>query len=230
MTRRRVVLLGVAGLLAVGALVGGFALLKQLAFFEVRRIELVGGRYITAGEIARVLQVPPGASVFDATGVFRERAAQVPGVLEARVTRRIPGTLRVTIREAEPVALTEQGDRLVLLDAQGHALPFDPARAAADLPLAQRDSAVAALLARVRETDAELFARIQRGVRASRDIALELEQGRLLLRSEAGSDDIRDLALVAGLLERQGRSWRELDARFPPRVIVRGSRNGGGEA
>lgn len=217
-------LLLAAALLGLGAgTLGARALLRKLSFFSVRRIELVGSRYLTATEVARALQVPPGASVFDATAPFARRAAALPGVLEARVARRLPGTLRVVIREAEPVALTDQVGRLVLLDASGRLLPFDPTRAAADLPLAEPDSGVAGLLLRVREGDPELYARIQRGVRLHQDVVFELESGRILFRVGASSDEVRDLSLIASVLQRQGRAWRELDARFLPRVIVRGS-------
>jgi cell division septal protein FtsQ len=220
--KRVPLLLGLGVLVLAAGALGTRLLLKRLSFFSVRRVELVGAHYVTAAEVARAMRVPPRASVFDATGPLARRAASLPGVLEARVTRRLPGTLRVTVREAEPVALTERGGQLVLLDAAGHPLPFDPTRAAADLPLADADSGVAGLLARLRESDAELFARVQRGLRLRQDIALELQAGRVLFRAGASSDEIRDLSLVAAVLLRQRRAWRELDARFPPRVIVRG--------
>lgn len=221
MKRRLVVAAGVVVL--AGALAGGALLLKRLEFFSVRRIELVGGRYLTAAEVARAMAVPAEASIFDATDSLTRRTAALPGVLDARVVRRLPGTLRVVVREAEPVALAERGGRLVLLDALGRTLPFDPTRPAVDLPLADADSAVAAVLARVRETDPELFARIQRGQRVQQAVALQLDAGRILFRAGASSAAIRDLSLVAGVLARQGRAWRELDARFLPRVIVRGA-------
>lgn len=210
--------------LLIGTVIGGRLLLRKLSFFSVRRIELVGARYLTAAEVTRALALPPRTSVFNEAGPLVRRVSALPGVLEARISRRLPGALRVTVREAEPVALGDRGGRLVLLDAMGHALPFDPTRPAVDLPLADSDSTVAGLLARVRESEPELFALVQRGLRFRQDVALEVEAGRLLLRAGAGSDEIRDLALVAGLLARQGRPWRELDGRFPPRVIVR--RNG----
>ena len=222
MNRR--LLLGAGALaLLVAAGAGGRLLLRKLSFFSVRRIELIGARYLTPAEVTRALRLPAGANIFDDTEPLARRANAIPGVLEARITRRIPGALRVVVHEAEPVALAERGGRLVLLDATGRTLPFDPTSPAADLPLADPDSAVAGLLTRVRESDPELFAQVERGTRLRQDVALDVGEGRILFRAGASSDEIRDLSLVAGVLARQGRSWRELDARFLPRVIVRRS-------
>lgn len=220
---KRLAVVLAALVLLIGAGVGARALVKRMSFFSVRRVELVGARYLGAADVVRALQIPAGANVFDDLGPLTRRAGALPGVLQARVTRRLPGTLRVLVEEAEPVALTDRGGRLVLVDAAGRALPFDPTRPASDLPLAEADSGVAGLLARVRESDPGLFGLVQRAVRVRQDVALETEAGRILFRLDASSTEIRDLALVAEVLARQSRPWRELDARFLPRVIVRRS-------
>ena len=221
MKRRLLVALGVVAVGLAGW--GGFRLLRTMAFFRMRRVELVGAHYLTAPEVARALAIPRRQSIFDGTGALLTRARALPGVAEAEIGRRLPGTIRVVIREAEPVALAERAGRLVLVDAMGRTLPFDPTRPAADLPLAEPDSAVAALLARVRETDPAFYQRIQRAVRVRPDVAVEVEAGRILFRAGASGDDIRDVSLVADLLARQGRRWRELDGRFLPHVILRGA-------
>lgn len=213
---------GTAVLLLLG--VGGLKLLKTLSFFSIRRVEVVGARYLTPAAITRALAVPKAASLFDDLDPLERRARQVPGVIEASIGRRLPGTLRVTVREAVPVALAERGGRLVLVDQAGSVLPFDPTRPAEDLPLAaEPDPAVAGLLARMREVEPELFARVERAARLRRDVVLDLAAGRLWFRAGASSEDIRNLLLVADYLNRKGRSWRELDARFASRVIVRGA-------
>jgi len=221
--KRRILLATLALLLLGAGGIGAATLVKRMKFFSVRRVELVGARYLTVDEVTRALALRPGASVFDPTAPLARRAEALAGVLEARVVRRIPGTLRVVLREAEPVALAERGGRLVPVDAAGRVLPFDPTRSPADLPLADADSGVVGLLARVRESDPGLFARVQRGARFRQDVALEVEAGRILFRSGASGDEIRDLSVVADLLTRKGQVWKELDARFPPRVIVRKS-------
>src|ERR1043166_9095228 len=135
----------VRGLGAVGlvlALVGGFRVVRTLAFFRVRRVELAGARYLTAAGVARALAIAPGRSIFDGTDSLRKRARGMLGVVEARVTRRLPGTIRVTVREAEPVALAPRGGRLVLVDAGGRVLPFDPNKSAGGRLFLVRGAAV----------------------------------------------------------------------------------------
>ncbi len=220
---KRALLISGAAVVGILSGVGGFKLLRKLPFFSVKRIELVGAHYLSPAAMARALAVPKGASIFDGTKALERRAAQVDGVLEARVSRRLPGTIRVTVREAEPVALAERGGRLVLLDSGGRELPFDPTRPAEDLPLGEPDSAVAGLLARMRQTEPDLFAKVERGARVKRDVALDLAAGRLWFRAGASSDEIRHLVLVADYLARKGRTWRELDARFASRIVVRGA-------
>lgn len=220
MRRRLVLAAGLLALLAV--LYGGFRWVRTFAFFQVRRIELVGGMYLTPPDIARAIGVPARASIFDDPAPFLARVRGMAGVREARIARRLPGTLRVTIREAEAIALSERNGRLVLLDARGTILPFDPTSPAADLPLAETDPAVAGVLARVRETDSDLFAGIDRGSRLKQDVLLEMGGGRVIFRADATGDEIRDLALIRDWLAREGTSWRELDARFSSRIVVRG--------
>lgn len=219
---KRPLLLAAGALALVAVLLAGSRLVRRLSFFEVRRIELVGGHYLTPRAVARALAIPPGTSIFDDKAPLEARVLGMAGVREARIARRIPGTLRVTIREAEAVALAERSGRLVLLDARGRVLPFDPTSPAADLPLADPDPVVAGVLERVRETDPDLFAGIDRGSRVRQDVVLEIGGGRVFFRADATDEEIRDLVLIRDLLTRERKSWRELDARFSSRVIVRG--------
>jgi cell division septal protein FtsQ len=219
---KRRLLLAAGALALVAVLLAGSRLVRRLAFFEVRRLELVGGHYLTPAAVARALAIPTGTSIFEDKAPLEARVLGMAGVREARIARRIPGTLRVTIREAEAVALTERSGRLVLLDARGRVLPFDPTSPAADLPLADPDPVVAGVLERVRETDPDLFAGIDRGSRVRQDVVLEIGGGRVFFRADATDEEIRDLVLIRDLLTRERKSWRELDARFSSRVIVRG--------
>ena len=216
------------GGLALGVMVLAVGIpsgLRHVSFFNVRRIELAGARYLSAREVAQVAHLGPNANLFDSWTRVRDRIRALPGVLEANVARRLPGTLRITVREAQPVALAPKGERLVPIDPQGHPLPFDPTRAPPDLPiLSAPDAKLSALLARVRDTEPALFARIQSVSRTRDDVILETSTARLWLRTDASVDAIRALEAVSEELARLGRSYRELDGRFAGRVFVRGAR------
>ena len=109
-----------------------------------------------------------------------------------------------------------------VVDAAGGALSFDPARSAPDLPVAAAaDTGLIGLLARVQQTDPELFQEVTAARRARRDVVLELGARRLLLRGDAGPEVIQGVSLVARHLAAQGRAYAELDARYAGQVVVR---------
>jgi cell division protein FtsQ len=207
-----------AGLVAWGTP----ALLREAAFFRVRRVELLGARYLTGPEAAAALELAEGASLFDPLAGMAERIAAIPGIRSARIGRRWPGTLVVRVVEAEPVALAPNQGVLTLVDEGGQVLPFDPTRAPLDLPVAEADSLVTHVLARVRDLEPALFAEIRGARRERRDVVLEGAGTRYLLRGTAGPDAIRAVAAVARDLASRGRGFRELDGRFADRVFVRG--------
>lgn len=205
--------------IAAGALLP--SALRGISFFDVRRLELVGARYLTPDDLARALAIPAGTSIFDDLTPLERRVVRMDGVLEAEVHRRLPGTLRFRVREREAVALTERRGRLVLMDVNGKVLPFDPTTSPDDLPLADADASVGHLLVRFRAAEPELYARVDAGRRARGDVVLESGATRWRLRRDATAEDFRALALVLGELARRGwTGWRELDARFTGRVIV----------
>ena len=111
----------------------------------------------------------------------------------------------------------------MLLDSSGSALPFDPAVAAPDLPIAASvDRFVARVLASLRAADPELFGRVDAARRVQDDVLLEVNGGRRVWFGPAvTAEDIRAVSAVAEDLARQGRKYTELDGRFAGQVIVR---------
>lgn len=214
----------IGGLAAAAAIwYGTPRLLRHIGFFDVRRIEIVGARQLPAGVVLEALALPRDANVFDRFGEAEQRLRQVPGVSSARITRRIPGTLRIVVDEAESVALVPQEGGLALLDATGLALPFDPARSAPDLPVVMMaDSVLTSLLARVRRTDPDLFDQVSAASRRDGDVVLDLGEWRLRLRDDAEPAVMLAVMEVARDLDRRGWKFTELDARFDGQVIVRG--------
>jgi hypothetical protein len=146
-------------------------------------------------------------------------------VTGAEVGIRAPGTLRIELTEAEPVALTPKGDRLAMVDRRARVLPFDPLGSAPDLPvLIGGGELVAAALARAKEFDPALFARIDAAWRVGPDVVFEVGGRWFWFGSRLTAEDIRAVTAAEQALARQGRAYQELDGRFAGQVVVRKAR------
>ncbi len=217
--------LGAGGLVALAALwVGGPMVLNRMEFFRIRRIEVSGARNHSAQTVVDALMLGRRSSVFDDLEAMERRVARLPAVERVDVGRRLPGTLLVSLVETDPVALAPQRNgALAPIDLRGRLLPYDPAQAAPDVPIAaSADSLLARVLGVIREADPELFARLATGMRVRDDIVLEADGRRLWFTGTATAEDVRAVTAVAEDLARKRRGWRELDARFAGQVVVRG--------
>ncbi len=203
--------------------------LRRVRFFRVRQVEIIGIRYLDADQVLGALRLPEHASVFDDTQVLAERLRGLDGVADASVSRRPPASLKVIVREIEPVALLMSGrGALAPVDADARALPFDIT--SLDLPIVRSggggaDSAVVGLLARVQAVDPALFQTIDAARRTETtrgDVLLELGGAhRVLLSRDAGPEVIEAVVMVARDLAAKARPYAELDARFAGQVVVR---------
>lgn len=197
-------------------------LLREVDFFRLRKVEIRGAVNLRPEEIVQALPIRPGQSLFDNLGPLAHAARAIPGLADARVGRRLPGTLVVTVREIEPVALVMSKGKLAPVGADGQILSFDPTVAAPDLPIIpEADSLVTRFLARLRETDATFFGRIVSGRRLGDAVVVAVDGQRYWFRPDAGPEVIRAVMAVAQDLETRGRHWAELDARFADQVVVR---------
>jgi cell division septal protein FtsQ len=200
--------------------------LRRVAFFRVRQVELVGIRYLDADRVLAALRLSPEASVFDDTEILAERLRGLDGVADASVVRRPPASLKVIVREIEPVALVANArGALGVVDAESRTLPFDMTNL--DLPIVRdSDRAVVNVLARVQAFDPALFQAIDAARRTEThrgrgDVVLELGPHRVLLNRDVGPEVIQAVMLVARDLASKARSYTELDGRFAGQVVVR---------
>ncbi len=216
----------------LGAAAGALALwlglpliLRHLEFFRVRRVEFVGLQYLDAAKVIGAAEIEPRASVFDDHEAVANRLRALPGIEGADVDARAPGTLRIALEEAEPVALAPRGDRLAMVNERAQVLPFDPLRSAPDLPvLIGGGKLVAGALARAKEFDPALFARIDAAWRVGPDVVFEVGGRWYWFVPSLTSEDIRAVTAVEQALARQGRVYQELDGRFAGQVVVRKAR------
>ena len=197
--------------------------LRRLAFFRVRRVEIVGARFLPPSDILKRLAVDTTASVWDDLSPLEARVASHPEVRTVRVERRLPGTLVVHLTEHLPAALVPAPAGLRVYDARGVLLPIDPARTSVDAPiLEQRDTALLRLLGELRDAAPAMYARVSEVRRTAPDELL-LRVASLPVRA-TGDLTVARLAEVdvveQDLARRQLRA-AELDLRYRDQVIAR---------
>lgn len=115
--------------LAAGEAVGN-------AGFRVKSVAVQGTRRMDPKPIYRIAldQRTTALPLVDVAAI-RERLLDYGWVKDARVSRRYPDTLVVDIVERSPAALWQDGNRLSLIDAEGHVLDKVAVTRMPDLPL-----------------------------------------------------------------------------------------------
>ena len=203
----------------------GPKLLRQLAFFRVRKIEVLGARYTPVSDVLERLHVDTMRSVWDPTGVLVARVQAHGQVERATVTRKLPGTLVVELTERRPVALVNTEAGLAAVDEHGRRLPLDPSRTPVDAPIVTatpRDTAVYHLLGAMQRDAPQLYAHVSTITRTGNDEML-LRIGDIGVRAMTSVTLARlsDIEPVERDLARRQLRAAELDLRYRDQVIAR---------
>jgi cell division protein FtsQ len=221
--RLRLALLGIAVLLVATIPLWAPLLLRRMDFFRVRRLEIAGTRYIATNDIVARANVDTMRSVWDPTGPVRDRVRSHPGVETVSVSRKLPGTLVITVTEYQPIALVPGPQGFRVYDQRGVALPIDPSRVAVDAPvLAQRDTALLRLLAGLRDSLPALYRRVSelRRVNAN-ELLFQLDEAPLRALGTVTLDDLNQVQSVEADLRRRATRALELDLRYSGQIIAR---------
>lgn len=157
----------------------------------------------------------------------RQAIEDLPWVRTARIQRRLPDTLIVTLEERAPLALWQRGGRVSLIDADGIVLTETGLGRFADLPLVVGTDApehAPALLALV-AGEPSVAAHLRAGVRVSnRRWDLELDNGVVLRLPEEGvADALARLARVEAEDALLDRDIVSIDLRLPDRLVIQTS-------
>ena len=200
----------------------GRAGLERLDFFRVQRVEIVGLKHLSPDEVLARLQVDTFASVWQRLEPLAKRVRAHPDLEEVAVSRRLPGTLVVALRERAPVALVPAPDGMRVYDGRGVALPLDPSRAGVDAPVvATPDLRVLAFLDEVRMQEPALFARISEVRRAGGELLIMIATLPVRARIDCSAARLAEVIPVEADLRRRGAQPAELDLRFRDQVIAR---------
>lgn len=210
---------------------------RSMAFFRVRSVEIRGVRYLQPNEILTRLKVDTLMSVWDDLDPLRERVRHHPQITDVTITRRMPGTLVVTVQENQPVALIQTRAGLLPYDSLGRQLPIDPSRVNLDLPIvATNDPALLKFVGAIRYAAPNVFSRLEEVRRTGRDeIQLTLSrparapgdsaksQGVLRVRvpMDLSVERLTDIFPVENDLARRQAHVDELDLRYRDQVIAR---------
>ena len=198
------------------------------AGFRVRSVSVQGTRRMNPGPVYRIAldSRTTALPLVDVAGI-REQLLGFGWVKDARVSRRYPDTLVIDIVERDPAALWQDGNRLSLIDADGHVLDKVPVTRMPDLPLLVGAGAngqaqgLDRLLARVPTIKAQLVSASWIGQRRW-DLAVQTGEVIALPEGEkAAADALAKFAekdKSAGLL---GRGIERFDLRIPGKMVAR---------
>ncbi|HVF38822.1 MAG TPA: FtsQ-type POTRA domain-containing protein [Gemmatimonadaceae bacterium] len=149
---------------------------SRMDYFHVRAVEVRGTRYLDPERIVAQLALDTMRSVWDDLTPLATRLDSLPQVGAVEVSRKLPGTIVVSIQENQPVALVSGPSGLEAVDSAGIVLPIDPAKNDLDLPIAlQRDVPLLALLGAMRAGNSTLYGRLTEVARDGKsDVVLRL--------------------------------------------------------
>jgi len=108
--------------------------LRRVDAFKVRRVEVRGTHYLAPHDALRQSGIDSTSNVFDDFEPARLALEEHPLIASARVERRVPGTVRIYIEEAQPVAFVATPE-LQPVDHTGRLLPVKSGMAPLDLPV-----------------------------------------------------------------------------------------------
>ncbi|MEP6493062.1 MAG: FtsQ-type POTRA domain-containing protein [bacterium] len=222
-SRLRIALVLVAAAVLAGSPWWAPRIMRRMAFFHVRRIEILGARYVAPSDILARLHVDTLASVWDPTAPLVSRVASHSEVQHVVVRRKLPGTLVIEVTERVPVALVAAAGGFRVYDERGVSLPIDPATITVDAPvLMQRDLPILRLLGAMRVGMPSLYARVSAVRRAGADeLVLQLRSSSVRAMQNVTLDRLAEIEPVEADLTRKQLQVAEIDLRYRDQVIAR---------
>jgi hypothetical protein len=237
--RTRWLLLACGACAVTSVAAGAPAMLRRMDAFNVQRVEIRGTRYFAPYEALVQSGITRTSNVFDEFEPWRDRLLRHPMVLAADIERELPNIIKVSITEAEPVALVRTPS-LQPVDGRARLLPIDPAAIDLDLPVLARiakpdatghfnDRAtrdVIEVLNVLRQKDARFYSWISEAAPLDgHGIMLRLRQPRgakALVTADAHALRLREMEVTLSDLSARGElsQLKRIDARFRDQIVV----------
>lgn len=119
-SRRRRMIITVC---VVAALAAGVWVAFWSPLLDVRDVVVVGGKHVTSRDVAEVAGLNADDNLLlVSTSQVTEAVEELPWVLEAKVDRKLPGTVRVKVVERTPRIALAVGEARWTLDGRGNVL------------------------------------------------------------------------------------------------------------
>ena len=221
--RLKLALVGIAALIVVGSPFWGPLILRRMAFFHVRRIEIVGTKYVAPSDILARLHVDTLRSVWDPTAPLVARVMTQAEVSHVVVHRKLPGTLVIDVTERAPVALVPGNGGFRVYDERGVALPIDPAKVVVDAPvLSLPDSVLLHLLGAMRAKMPAMYARVSAVAPVgTNEVKFELKEQPVRAMKDVSLERLAEIEPVEADLGKKQLRATEIDLRYRDQVIAR---------
>lgn len=193
---------------------------------QVQDVQIEGMRNTPPDMVREALGVRRGDPMlgFDPQ-LAREQLEQIAWVGHARVERRLPGTIRVTLEERQPFAIWQRDGKFSVIDHDGKVVATDSIGAFGRLPLVVgpgADRAAPVMIAALRAAP-EVQERVHALVRVSeRRWNLRLRNGTDVLLPEG--QEVAAINRLAELQAKQAlmdRPLAAIDLRLPDKLVLR---------
>jgi cell division protein FtsQ len=103
----------------------GTYLTVESPILDVDRVDVTGAVHIPAERVRRTAGIEHGRALLRVDiGAVARRVEQLPWVADAHVKRDLPGTLRIDVDEAEPVAYVRSRGSLAVIGADGRVVAW----------------------------------------------------------------------------------------------------------
>jgi len=88
--------------------------------FKLKQINLTGRNHADVAAVKEAIAMPQGAPILQGSLVdMKARLEQIPEIKSASITRKLPGTLVISINERQPAAWWQTNGNVQLIDREG---------------------------------------------------------------------------------------------------------------
>lgn len=203
---------------------------KKDPSYTLTKVEVYGTKLISSNEVCKIIKVAEGTNIFSVSLKGIEGKLRTCSLIEkVRVERKWPSTLRVIIKEREPLCKAQFAEQEILLDKNGNIIR-GTGEQAVPVPLvcgiaSDKDTLgrIAHFVAEFKECDKTVWAAMKKMMVENNNLVIELFSGEKVIWGKmdisAVSATMHKFLLVKKDLERKELLAEYIDLRFKNVVV-----------